>query len=333
MNGLFIYEGFDVSFYQDNDETPQGIDFHKMKEYGASFVIIKAGQYTYKDEDFDYNWKHSKEAGIPRSAYWFGDKDSSGKSQAQLFWDIVKNDPPEGMLFIDYEDGSWTDWNQLYNFITELQRLSGYPNSKIGIYTGYYYWFDHSPFSNTVRDWFKKYSLWLASYTTKPEYVKVPAPWVECLIWQDYTPAIGGIVGVESKEVDHNLFNGDEDKFRFYLGGTPIAPPDGGEEMTALYYADLKAGYESNVRPLPDLQSGLVQVITGPITVSIISEKTTEDGYDWYKINYPATGWIAMTTSYTNFRKATTTTEDYPVKVTVQMNSGKVFVSEDLVEQ
>jgi len=317
--GIF---GYDLSWYQDKNDTVQGIDFEMMKAYGTSFVIIRAGQDTWQDEDFEYNWSHAKEAGIPRSAYWFGDKDSSGKSQAQRFWSLVKNDQPEGILFVDYEDGSWTDWNQLYAFIVELQRLSGFPDSRIGIYTAYYYWVDHSPSNASSKAWFGKYILWLAAYTAHPELVKIPLPWTACLIWQDEIILSGG-TGVESKEVDHNRFNGDAEKFELYMGGTPVIVPPEGEDMI-LYYADLKPGLESNVRPAADLQATPATIITGPLTISIVSEKTEADGYNWYRIVEPINGYIALTSSYTNFRPATSTSPD-TMEITLKLQDGTLY--------
>lgn len=219
--GIF---GFDVSFYQDNNETPQQIDFVKMKNYGASFVVVKVGQNNFKDSDFDYNWKKAKEAGLPRAAYWFLDVYTSGKSQAQLCWSILKSDPPEGPIFVDFEknlQGLIANWGEVYNFIVELQSLSGLPNEKIGIYTGYYIWIDYGPADKSQKDWFKKYLLWLAWYSSNPSIVSVPYPWTECIIWQDGTPAIGLSVGVESKEIDHDKLNGGVDKL-LSIFGVPV---------------------------------------------------------------------------------------------------------------
>lgn len=328
--GIF---GFDVSRWQDVNATPQKIDFVKMKEYGASFVVIKVGQLALPDEDFADNWLNAKTAGIPRSAYWFCDKNASGKAQASKFWNLVRNDQPEGMLYADYENGSWTDWNQLYAFLYELQQLSGYPSSRIGIYTGYYYWAGHSPTNSLSLSWFSKFPLWLAWYSENPAYVKIPKPWTECLLWQSGTPAIGLEVGAESREIDYNKFNGDAEKFKQFMGGEAV-PPDNGGEVTVLYYADLKSGATSNVRQGPGLTYAYAagSPIAGPVTVSIISEKVQADGYDWYLINSPVAGYIALTTSYMNFRPASSQpSEDYPVKVTVQMSSGKVYESTNLV--
>lgn len=298
--GIF---GFDVSFYQDSNNTPQQIDFEQMKRYGASFVIVRCGQAGYPDPDFDYNWKKAKEAGLPRSSYWFGDKDLDGVTQARNYWAKIKNDVGEGFLFVDYEPGSWTDWNHLYDFLVELKKLSGLPSKRIGIYTGYPYWTSYSPANPEAKNWFKDFTLWLAWYIDDPQYVKIPAPWTETdlVFWQSGTPAIGHLAGVESEEIDYNVFNGDADKFSSIFNATP-APPQG--EKMVLYYADLKANYKSNVRSSPSLNGSINSVLTGPVTVSIVSEKIVADGYNWFEISSPAVGYIALTTSYENFRPA-----------------------------
>lgn len=319
-NGIF---GFDVAFYEDAPDTPQGIDFVKMKNYGASFVGIKVGQDYYSDPTFSTNWTNAKLAGLPRLGYWFGDYDSSGQSQALKFWNLIKNDLGEGPLFVDYEDRSWTNWNELYNFISEFQSLSGLPNNRIGIYTGGY-WLDHRPTNSTQLNWFSQFPLWLAWYTSNAANVVVPAPWTQCLLWQDGTPSIGLDVGVESREVDHNIFNGDANKFSSIFRAVP---PTG--DTMILYYADLKSGLNSNVRNTAN--GTLKTYITGPVTVNIISEKTVAGGFDWYEISSPVSGFIALTGSYENFRPATppVLTEDKPVKITVEMESGRKYVSTD----
>lgn len=225
-NGIF---GFDISHYQDNNDTAQQIDFNRMKSYGTSFVIIKAGQYNYEDEDFQYNWRFSTIAGIPKASYWFGDGRLEGTKQAQTYYDILQRNGYNGELCaVDYESSSWTDWHQLYNFIAEFQRISNLPSNKIALYTGYYYWLEHCPPVGSSRDWFKQFPLWEAWYTTTPSTVLIPSPWTDCLIWQDGTPAVGLDAGVESKEIDHNMFNGKEDKFKFYFEGNVN---NGGNQM------------------------------------------------------------------------------------------------------
>ena len=67
--------GPDISFYEDDPATPQGIDFKKMRA-SAGYVIIRAGQNAWIDSDFKLNWREAK----PR---WNVGK--SGKSPLPLF--------------------------------------------------------------------------------------------------------------------------------------------------------------------------------------------------------------------------------------------------------
>src|SRR5690349_7631969 len=81
--GNFVI-GPDVSFYQDDPETPQGIDFKRMKA-SAGYVIIRAGQNVWVDSDFKGNWLAAKQAGLPRGSYWFYDSRVEPKKQAELW--------------------------------------------------------------------------------------------------------------------------------------------------------------------------------------------------------------------------------------------------------
>ena len=218
-------QGFDVSHYQDDNNTPQTIDFAKMKAWGANFVIVRAGQGFLPDPDLAVNWQNAKAAGLPRGAYWFFDPRIEPKMQAQAFYDQIKNDPPEGRLWIDLEYPPnwggrffhWTDWRLM------LETLKSISGLRIGIYTANWWWSAQIiPLEGLL--YFGSFPLWVAQYKTQPEYVNLPAGWKDCLIWQDGTPPIGELVGVESIEVDHNLFNGGADAFAAEFGAT-ITPP------------------------------------------------------------------------------------------------------------
>lgn len=226
-------KGFDISRHQDNPLTPKKTDFSKMVDYGASFVIMKAGQLNWEDRDFSYNWNGVKSVGLSRSSYWFCDKADSGKKQAQKYFDILLDNGYNGEIcFADYESGAWSNQDELYNFIVELQRISGLPNEKVGIYTAYYWWLEHV---KTVfqREWYAQYPLWLANYIPDPfsnDYsaIKTPSAWKdsEVLILQKGTPSIGLEVGVESKEIDYNEFNGGVEKYKQYFDTSPIIIPE-----------------------------------------------------------------------------------------------------------
>lgn len=298
--------GFDISFYQDNDLTLQTPDFEKMRGYGAEFVIIRAGQGSWEDPDFKTNWKNAKGI-LPRHSYWFYDNRYAPRMQARLWWNLVKDDF-EGIMWLDLEHvkpGSYTGWRYWFDFLDELIRVIGVPKDRVGIYTGYYYWTSHLPPEKSLA-WFGQFKLWLAWYAENSNDVEIPHPWTKMFLWQDGTYPVGPLAGVESREIDHDFFMGTDEEFLEFFGEI-TSPPDG-ENMTILYYADLKSGLTSNVRTAPTLSANTgVQQITGPLTVSIISEKTVADGYDWYQISYPVSGWIALTGSYTNFRPADTT--------------------------
>lgn len=75
MKKNFIH-GPDVSFYQDDKDTPKPINFQEMVEGGARFVIIRAGQNLWEDRVFDVSWRNSK-GKLPRGSYWFYDSRSA----------------------------------------------------------------------------------------------------------------------------------------------------------------------------------------------------------------------------------------------------------------
>jgi hypothetical protein len=251
VNYTGIY-GFDVSTWQDAPTTPAVIDFWKMRGYGARFVIVKAGQGNWEDPDFDTSWRNAKGV-LPRATYWYYDNRYPPREQAEEYFDIIKNDL-EGMCWLDLEDrqvGLYSGWRNWYDFITQLKEL--YPGVRIGIYSGFYYIVEMLSYATTPqRQYFAQFPLWLANYGPdpfRPNYntILVPLPWLEYLILQSGTPAIGPLVGVESMEVDYNQFNGDETAFRQYFGGITEPPQEPGEIIMARYEAT--SIYSMSLRP------------------------------------------------------------------------------------
>ena len=240
--------GLDVSYYQDDNNTPQQIDFAQMKAWGADFVIIRAGQNVWVDPDFVSNWRRAREAGIPRAAYWFLDPRISPYEQARIFSELFKDDKPEGRLWVDLEypaswGGSFASWRQWKIFIEEVKRRTGL---RVGIYTADWWWQPNAVGQGADLFYFGDYPLWVAQYTADPQYVKLPKGWTIAMLWQDGTPAIGHLVGVESLEVDHNKWNSDFD-FITEWGLTDTLPPyDGGNTM--LYEGNAKHTATPNVR-------------------------------------------------------------------------------------
>lgn len=304
--------GVDISKYQADPITKVEMDFKKLKEAGASFVIPKIGQYNYYDYHAEYNWRTAKEYGFSRGAYWFLDYRDKGKAQAQKFFDFfVKHGFGEGIYFVDYENGSGGDWQMVYDFIVEFQRLSGLPNDKIGVYSAYFYWIENSPFSIEQRRWFAQFPYWhawylsnapstsvkdiLSFYLKNASGVRVPPQWINPpspLLWQAGTPAIGRMLGAVSREIDFNIFNGDAILFEKYFGTKidvpPVEPPPvGGNEM---YNLIVLAAY-LNGRGTPSPTGALVFPAGTAYSSGFrkddlleASEKVRVGTMDWYRI-------------------------------------------------
>lgn len=222
--------GPDVSFYQDAETTPQGINFVKMKQT-AGYVVIRSGQNVWVDSDFRTNWTGAKSAGLPRGSYWFYDSRANPTDQADLWYSTFDGDLGELPLFADFEEaygGAYTGWKHWKTFLERIKSRVG--NHEIGIYTAYYYWVRNAPNATTDAAnlaYFKQYPLWVANYgVTTP---LVPKPWDAngWTFWQFTDSGDGDLYGVESSRIDLNYFNGDLAAFnaRFKLGTPPPPPP------------------------------------------------------------------------------------------------------------
>ncbi len=212
----------DVSFYQ------QDIDWNIMRTH-TDAAIIRAGQNLWPDTEFVRNWKEAKRVGIKRGVYWFYDDRTSPGNQANLLISLLKDDLPEMEVWCDWEKSFGGSYGSLANVVAFMQAVEKAIPVKMGMYTGYYWFVDHS---NAITNYsqynyLKTKPLWLAWYAAA-EIVKIPAPWTSLLVWQYGTPAIGSIYGVKTLEIDMNYFNGTQRDFDArYLSDTITQPfPD-----------------------------------------------------------------------------------------------------------
>ena len=217
--------GIDVSRWQDDNSTAQQMDFTKSVDMGAKFVFIKSSQALWADEDILYNWKSAKDAGLLRGAYHFLDWVADPRKQAQYAWSIIQSDPGELPPVVDFE--YWQPppanaFDKLWNYVVEMERLSG----KIPIiYTGAFFWFDWG----TQADVWKKYPLWIASYTSQDymeSNVEKLTPWDKWHFWQYTSKGDGIAFGAESKGLDMNVFNGSLDDLKDFAGIEIIPEPE-----------------------------------------------------------------------------------------------------------
>lgn len=197
----------DVSFWQDDPTTSQGINFQKMAGMTRG-VIIRAGQGNYKDVKFDTSWNAARQAGLIRGSYWFYDSRVSPKRQAETWVQIMGSDRGEMEMWCDFEDrygGPFTGWRHWYDFMERIKALL--PNQKLGVYTGYYYFLEFAAGVN----YFAQYPLWIAWYN--PGEPLIPPIWDDWTYWQFTSNGDGALFGVESKDIDLSYFNGTEADF------------------------------------------------------------------------------------------------------------------------
>jgi lysozyme len=223
-----MIKGFDVSSWQDNPTTVQKIDWEKAKSQDSKFVFIRALYANSPDRDFSYNWEHSK--GLLRGAYQFYDYRFPVRPQAEAFIALMKGDWGELPPVIDvetvYANGVMVPFppSSAYQqaVITWLKIIEDACKKRPIIYTG----------QNIIKYGLKmfstseltKYPLWIAEYRTptgNPNFT----PWPSWVFWQYGTPAVGLQYGMESKELDCNLYNGDLAALQAFAGLPPSSEP------------------------------------------------------------------------------------------------------------
>lgn len=211
----------DVSFYQ-------GTINWDMMDANVGAIILRIGQNTWVDTQFERNYTEAKKRGIKVGGYWFFDGRVSATQQANAIKSVMTNKTLDMELFIDWERNYGGMNEGLPEVVSLMQACETVKCKSVGMYTGYYYFFDNT--SPTVHasqyTYLKQHPLWLAWYAAASQ-VKVPAPWSEWTHWQYGTPAEGAIHGCSSVEIDMNNFNGNIAAFEARYGGTVTTPPTG----------------------------------------------------------------------------------------------------------
>lgn len=205
----FAVHGVDVSRWQGD------IDWAKLRTQGANFAYIKATDGgDHLDPKFKENWRGAHAAGLKRGAYHFFYWCRAASDQAEWF---IRNVPRvEGALppVIDVE------WNHLSNckkrpsreMVLEkmrvfMDRLEKHYGQRPVIYTAPDFYRDN------LEGAFPDHPFWLRSVAAHPSKVYPGRRWV---FWQ-YSGS-GLSHGVKGR-IDLNVFNGDEDVWRRWLGG------------------------------------------------------------------------------------------------------------------
>lgn len=208
----------DVSFYQ------KEIDYEIMRTKTRA-IILRAGQGTYPDIQFERNYAEAKRTGLLVGVYWFYDDRVDPREQAETLLRVLMGKKIDMEVFIDWENTYGGQFKGLQNVVSMMQLVEGL-GYRVGIYTGYY-WFRGN--SNSIANasqynYLKNRPLWLGWYTNNPDNVLIPAPWSTLVHWQWGTPTLAW--GQKTQEIDMNFFNGTEQEFIFRYG-VVILPPGG----------------------------------------------------------------------------------------------------------
>lgn len=192
----------DVSFYQGD------IDWNILTPLIPA-VIIRMGQGTYQDSKFEVNFKQACQHGVKTGLYWFYDDRKSPSEQFAAFSKVLDtNGLPDMEVWIDWENTYNGQFGGLKNVVALMQLIEKEYAVKIGLYTGYYWFVDHSnPITNYFQyQYLKDKPLWLAWYTSDITKVRIPAPWKFMHFWQYGTPSIGRAMGVQTSEIDMDMY-------------------------------------------------------------------------------------------------------------------------------
>jgi GH25 family lysozyme M1 (1,4-beta-N-acetylmuramidase) len=203
-------EGVDVSAYQPNT------DWAAVKASGRVFAIVKATEGTgYVNKYFQQDWDGLKAQGMVRGAYHFFNADVDGTAQADHMLSVMPALGPGDLpptLDLETTDGqsAATIAQRASDFLDRVAQKTG---RKPMIYTSPSFWNSTlgAPGGFDQKAW-----LWIAHW--EAACPSVPGNWSDWAFWQ--TTSTGGIPGVQSGNVDHDVFNGSWEQLLAFTGGS-----------------------------------------------------------------------------------------------------------------
>ena len=201
----YSIHGIDVSKYQQIISW-ESVKEMKVKNVQLGFAFIKATEgIANTDQQFNRNWKKSKQAGVIRGAYHFFLATKDGRGQAENFISVVDLERGDLPPVVDVEQTYGVKPDVLRRELKEwLDVVEFYYGVKPIIYTNVDFYSRH------LGKEFNSYPLWAAHYM---EYnmPRIDRNWQ---FWQHSEQ--GRVNGILSK-VDFNVFNGDSTEFRNIL--------------------------------------------------------------------------------------------------------------------
>lgn len=204
----YAVHGTDVSKYQAD------IDWPKAKASGINFAFIKATEGGDRvDDHFAQNWRQTRAAGVPRSAYHFYYFCRTAAEQARWF---IRNVPKDAAALPPVLDMEWNHLSPTCKLRPPgatvraemrifLDMVSRHYGKKPIIYTSIDF------FEDNGLAGFEGYPFWLRSVSAHPDDRYGNHPF---LFWQ-YT-GTGVVPGIKG-DADINVFNGDEKAWARWL--------------------------------------------------------------------------------------------------------------------
>lgn len=190
--GTGKFKGIDISHHNGN------IDFTKVKADGIQAVYMKATEgTTFVDNYLGTYYNGARSAGLKTGFYHFLVGTSSPETQAQNFYNNIKDKQSDLKPVLDVEKGGFDVMDYTLRFIAEFKRLS---NMDVCIYS-YSYFID-----TNLDSRLSKYTLWEANYSKSPFNLSPNKVWTSRAGHQ-YTDK-GTINGI-STNVDLNEFTQD----------------------------------------------------------------------------------------------------------------------------
>lgn len=189
--------GIDVSKWQGN------VDFHKVKNAGVEFVILRMGSQRDMNDEIDVDikfkeyYKAIREAGLKVSVYVYNTSISvnDGKNLAKWVIDMLEGDKLDYPIAYDFEN--WDNFNKFnislhtlsdsYLAFEKTLKSAGYDAM---LYSSKYY------LENVWMN-YENSNIWLAHYTDKTDYNG------KFMLWQ--MTSLGKVDGITDNTVDIDI--------------------------------------------------------------------------------------------------------------------------------
>jgi GH25 family lysozyme M1 (1,4-beta-N-acetylmuramidase) len=229
--------GFDFSSYQDDPATPAFIDFAKAKAGGMEFAIARAAYGLAKDRIFPRGFDEAQKAGLITGVYQFADYRTYAKNNVEALAKILGDRRP-AFVMLDLEEnqafwpGMWpsngaylTTW--VWDYFNAFQPIDfGGP---LVLYTNLNTIQQMRASFQSLTDFAKQVPLWFAWYDPSEPHSTHYAPWTKWHFKQPRPSAVGRQFGMESGNLDTDVWNGTLEELKAFVTGsaTALDPPGG----------------------------------------------------------------------------------------------------------